>query len=103
MRSRILHNIKASGNYWPASEKPSGWHLAGGQIVAHDGMLAGYVSVDAYTVELGWLKLVGTIGVSSTHPYVQAISSLKIFKLVHAYFMSSRTPCFFSTKVAKRM
>ena len=48
MRSRILHNIKASGNYWPACEKPSGWHLAGGPIVAHDGMLAGYVSVDAY-------------------------------------------------------
>ena len=48
MRSRILHNIKASGNYWPASEKPSGWHFAGGPIVAHDGMLAGYVSVDAY-------------------------------------------------------
>ena len=48
MRSRILHNIKALGNYWPAREKPSGWHFAGGPIVAHDVMLAGYVSVDAY-------------------------------------------------------
>ena len=48
MKSRILHNIKASGNYLPASEKPSRWHFADGWIVAHDGMLTGYVSVDAY-------------------------------------------------------
>ena len=48
MRSRILPNIKASGNYWPTSEKPSGWRFAGGPIVACDGMLAGFVSVDAY-------------------------------------------------------
>ena len=44
MRSRILQIIKASGNYWQASEKPSGWHFAGGPIVVRDGTLAGYVS-----------------------------------------------------------
>ena len=56
----------------------------------------------ANTVELRWLKLVGTVGVSSTHPCVRAIPSLTIFKLVHVYFMSSRTPRFLSPKVAKR-
>ena len=55
-----------------------------------------------YTVELRWLELVGTVGASSTHPCVRAIPSLTNFKLVHMYFMSSRTPRFFSTKVAKR-
>ena len=47
------------------------------------------------TVELRWLELVRTVGASSTHPCVQAIPSLTIFKLVHVYFMSSRTPRFF--------
>ena len=48
----------------------------------------------AYTVELRWLELVGTVGASSTHPCVRAIPSLTIFKLVHVYFMSSRTARF---------
>ena len=48
MKILILHNIKASGNYWPASEKPPGWHFTGGPFMAHNGMLAGYVSLDAY-------------------------------------------------------
>ena len=52
------------------------------------------------TVELRWLELVGTVVANSTHPCVRAIPSLTIFKLVHVYFMSSRTPR--STKVAKR-
>ena len=56
-----------------------------------------------HTVELRWLELVWTVGVSLTHPCVRAILSLTIFKLVHMYFMSSWTPRFFSTKVAKRM
>ena len=47
------------------------------------------------TVELRWLELGGTVGVSSTHACVRAIPSLTIFKLVHMYFMSSRTPRFF--------
>ena len=54
------------------------------------------------TVELRWLELVGTVGASSTHPCVRAIPSLPIFKLVHVYFMPSRTPRFLSTKGAKR-
>ena len=54
------------------------------------------------TVELRWLELVGTVGASSTHPCVRAIPCLTIFKLVHVYFMSSRTPRFLSIKVAKR-
>ena len=49
-----------------------------------------------------WLELVGTVGASSTHPCVRAIPSLTIFKLVHVYFMSSRTSRFLSTKVVKR-
>ena len=48
-----------------------------------------------YTVELRWLELVGTIGASSTHPCVRAIPSLTILKLVHVFFMSSRTPRFY--------
>ena len=47
------------------------------------------------TVELLWLELVRTVGASSTYPCVRAIPSLTIFKLVHVYFMSSRTPRFF--------
>ena len=42
--------------------------------------------------ELQWLELVGTVGASSTHPCVQAIPSLTVFKLVHVYFMLSRRP-----------
>ena len=55
-----------------------------------------------FTVKLRWLELVGTIGASSTHPCVQAIPSLTIFKLVPVSFMSSWTPRFLLTKVAKR-
>ena len=47
------------------------------------------------TVELRWLELVGTVGASSTHQCVRAIPSLTLFKLVHVYFMSSRTPRYF--------
>ena len=60
------------------------------------------VSAVGNTVEPRWLELVGTVGVSSTHPCVRAIPSLTIFKLVHVYFMSSRTSRFLSTKVVKR-
>ena len=35
----------------------------------------------AYTVELRWLELVGTVGTSSTHPCVRAIPSLTIFQV----------------------
>ena len=58
--------------------------------------------ISKHTVKLRWLELVGTVGASSTHPCVRAIPSLTIFKLVHVYFMSSRTPRFLSTKLAKR-
>ena len=44
----------------------------------------------------------GPSGASSTHPCVRAIPSLPIFKLVHVYLMSSRTPRFLLTKGAKR-
>ena len=54
------------------------------------------------TVELRWLELAGTLRASSTHPCVGVIPSLTIFKLVHVYFMSSRTARFLSAKVAKR-
>ena len=47
---------------------------------------------DQTTVERRWLELVGTVGASSTDPCVRGIPSLTIFKLVHVYFMSSRTP-----------
>ena len=57
---------------------------------------------DTSTVELRWLELVGTVVASSTHPCVRAIPGLTIFKLVHVYFMSSRTPRFLSIKAAKR-
>ena len=43
-RRCFLPKIKTSGNYWPASEKPSGWHYAGGPIVVCNVMLAGYVT-----------------------------------------------------------
>ena len=39
------------------------------------------------TVELWWLKLVGTVGVSSTNRWVSGIPGLTIFKGVHMYFM----------------
>ena len=47
MRSRILHN-KSIGQLLARQRKAVGWHFAGEPIVSHDGMLAGYVSVDAY-------------------------------------------------------
>ena len=53
----------------------------------------------AHTVELRWLKLIGTLGASSTHLCVGAIHSLTNFKLVHVYFMSSWTPCYFRPKL----
>ena len=43
MRSRILPSKRVkSGNYWPASEMPSRWRFAGGEIVVRNGMLTGY-------------------------------------------------------------
>ena len=51
------------------------------------------------TVELRWFELVGTVDASSTYPCVRAIPSLTIFRLVHVYFMSSRTPRFFHPKL----
>ena len=53
------------------------------------------------TVELRWLELVGTIGVSSTHQWVQAIPGLTIFKGVHMYFMFTMDTMFLSIKAAK--
>ena len=53
------------------------------------------VLIPPYTVELRWLDLVGTVDASSTPPCVRAIPSLTIFKLIHVYFMPSRTAHFF--------
>ena len=64
-------------------------------------VIKGQFPVTDYTVELRWLELVGTVGASSTHPCVRAIPSLTIFKLVHVYFMSSRTGRFFIDKSCK--
>ena len=56
--------------------------------------LCGDVLSKLCTVELRWLELVGTVGASSTHPYVRAIPSLTIFKLVHVYFVITDTTFF---------
>ena len=54
-----------------------------------------------HTVELWWLELVGTVGASSTHWWVQVIPGLTIFKGIHIYFMFTMDTTFLSIKAAK--
>ena len=72
------------------------------QTFSTNEIVLNYENAIQITVELPWLELVGTVGASSTHPCVRVIPSLSIFKLVHVYFMSLRTPHFLLTKGAKR-
>ena len=81
------------GNSWPSAFEENGSNCSNS--------CASGSAYEQYTVELRWLKLVGTVGASSTHPCVRAIPSLTIFKLVHVYFMSSRTPRLLSTNFLK--
>ena len=74
------------------------------KIVGSNNFSAQFIKIIShYTVELRLLELVGTVGATSTHPCIRVILSLTIFKLVHVYFMSSRTSRFLSIKCAKRM
>ena len=43
------------------------------------------LNIFAYTVEIRWLELIGSVSASLTHRWVRGIPALAIFKVVHVY------------------